>query len=177
MNEKNMISFVIQELEKLGVIKKNLSTYDSTIKLLREYPKLKESIQDRKEQIEDLENFGLSKSSKSITKIPDSSLRMEDDEIISNNINYLKQHIYRTEVIVRYIDKIVNKFKNDKYFDSIRLYFFEGKTNEQIADHFIKKYNKESILPETVRINKNRLVREMQTYFFPNDVISEILGY
>ena len=78
---------------------------------------------------------------------------------------------------VPFIDKIVNKFKNDKYFDSIRLYFFEGKTNEQIADHFIKKYKKESILPETIRTNKNRLVREMQTYFFPNDVISEILGY
>ena len=177
MNEKNVISFVIQEQEKIGVIKKNLSTYDSTIKPLREYPKLKESIIDRKEQIRDLEGYGLSKSSKSITKIPDSSIRLEDEEIIANNISSLKQHIYRTEVVVRYIDKIVNKFKNDKYFDSIRLYCFEGKTNEQIADHFIRKYKKESILPETIRTNKNRLVREMQTYFFPNDVISEILGY
>ena len=177
MNEKNVISFVIQELEKIGVIKKNLSTYDSTIKLLREYPKLKESIIDRKEQIRDLEGYGLSKSSKSITKIPDSSIRLEDEEIIANNISSLKQHIYRTEVVIRYIDKVISKVKNDKYFDSIRLYFFEGKTNEQIADYFIQKYKKESILPETIRVNKNRLVRELQTFFFPNDVISEILGY
>lgn len=177
MNEKSIVSLVIKELEQIGVIKKNLSTYDSTVKLLREYPKLKESVIDRKEQIKDLESYGLSKSSKSITKIPVNSLKLEEDEIIANNINSLKQHIFRTEVVIRYIERVINRFKQDKYFDSIRLYFFEGKTNEQIADYFMKKHKKESILPETIRLNKNRLIREMQSYFFPNDIISEILGY
>lgn len=177
--DKEIVKIVLDELENRGIIKKNLNSFDNTVQLLYQYPKLKDSIKDRKEQIKDLKSYGLQEKSKSITAISmNNAKKDDDDELIQSNISSLKQHIHRTEVILKYIDSIIDKFKRDKYYEVIRLYYFEHKTHDQIAEYLDSKKNKDSnTSPETIRQNKNRLIREMKTYFFPNDVITEILGY
>lgn len=177
IDRKEVVKIVIDELDNRGIIKRNLNSFDNTIKLLYEYPKLKESIKDREEQIEDLKKYGIPSKSKSITSINMGTKREEEDEIIEDNINSLKQHIYRTKVVIRYIDRVLEKIKNDKYYDVIRLYYFEKKTLEQIAEYFDKKRNKDATSPETIRTNKTRLIYEIKTYLFPNDTLTEILGY
>ena len=177
IDKKEIVKLVIDELDNRGIIKRNLNSFDNTIKLLYEYPKLKESIKDREEQIEDLKKYGIPSKSKSMTSINIGTKREEEDEIIEDNINSLKQHIYRTKVVIRYIDRVLEKIKNDKYYDVIRLYYFEHNTHEQVAEYFYRKLDRETISAESIRKNKNRLINQIKTYLFPNDTITEILGY
>lgn len=178
ISTKEIVGIVITELEKRNIIKRNLSTFKNTEQLLFDYPKLKESIKDRKEQIKDYQEYGLPGKSKSITSINSNSKKEDMDDIISNSISSLKKDIYRTEVVIKFIDTVLQRFKNDPYYEMIKLYFFERKTYEQIAAEFDKrKNNGNSIAISTLASNKNRIVRELQKYIFPNDYLYQMLGY
>lgn len=178
ISTKEIVGIVITELEKRNIIKRNLSTFKNTEQLLFDYPKLKESIKDRKEQIKDYQEYGLPGKSKSITSINSNSKKEDVDDIISNSISSLKKDIYRTEVVIKFIDTVLQRFKNDPYYEMIKLYFFERKTYEQIAAEFDKrKNNGNSIAISTLASNKNRIVRELQKYIFPNDYLYQMLGY
>lgn len=63
INNKEIVGIVIDELEKRSIIKKNYSTYKNTERILYDYPKLKDTIVERKEQIKELskDNQKLSK--------------------------------------------------------------------------------------------------------------------
>ena len=53
LSQKEIIKIVLNELEKRNIIRSNFSTYKNTEQILRDYPKLKQSIKDRQEQIND----------------------------------------------------------------------------------------------------------------------------
>ena len=180
MNNKEIVSLVIDELEKRSIIKKNCSTYKNTERILYDYPKLKESIKDRKEQIKEYKNFGLPSKSKSITSFSLSSSkdRKDVEDILEQTIRSLTKDIYKTEVVIKFIDRVLDRFKNDPYISIISLYYFEGKTHEQIAEIFDKKKNNsKSIASTTIANNKYRLIKELQKYIFPNDYLYQLLGY
>lgn len=177
--KKEIIGIVLNELESRGIIRKGMDTFKKTEKLLYEYPSLKESITKRKEQIQDLKQYGLQQKSKSITGIFSGGQKEDEDTIIQNNIQSLQQHIYRTEVVIKHIDSVLSTIKDDKYYEVIKEYYFENKTFEQIAEYFDNKLNKQDRLTsqETIRLNKNRLINKIKTLLLPNDLITELLGY
>lgn len=178
-NNKEIVSIVITELQKRNIIKNNLSTYKNTEQILYDYPKLKKSIQDREEQIKDYKNYGLPSKSKSITKISHNIKRNDVEDIIEQSINNLSKDIYKTTVIIKFVDKVLDRFKNDPYIDIINLYYFENKTHEQIAEIFDQKRNNidKTIASTTIASNKYRLIKELQKYIFPNDYLYQLLGY
>ena len=74
---------------------------------------------------------------------------------------------FESEVIINRVDRILKKFKTDKYIEIIKLKYFEKRTQQEISDYFAKD-------PATIWRNNKRLINEIKVYFFPNDVISEI---
>lgn len=179
MNNREIISLVIDELEKRSIIKKNCSTYKNTERILYDYPKLKESIKDRKEQIKEYKEFGLPNKSKSITVYSKTNgPRKDTEDLLEQTVKSLTKDIYKTEVVIKFIDRVLDRFKNDPYISIIHLYYFEGKTHEQIAEVFDKKSTSaKSIAATTIANNKYRLVKELQKYIFPNDYLYQLLGY
>lgn len=178
INNKEIVGIVIDELEKRSIIKKNYSTYKNTERILYDYPKLKDTIVERKEQIKELKDYGIPNKSKSITSISTNSFRQDADDIIEQSIKNLNKDIYKTEVIIKFIDRILNKFKDDPYISVIKLYYFENKTHEQIAELYDqKKKISRPTAPTTIANNKYRLVKELQKYIFPNDYLYNLLGY
>lgn len=179
-NEKReTINMVIDELQKRNIIKNNFSTFKNTEQILFDYPKLKESIKDRKNQIKDYQDYGLPEKSKSITAISHNPIHQDKEDIIFSSIQGLKKDIYKTEVVIKFIDSVLERFKDDPYYEIIKYYFFQKKTYEQIATIFDnkKKKNDKPIAISTIATNKNRLVRELQKYIFPNDYLYQLLGY
>ena len=172
MNNREIVSVVIDELEKRAIIKKNCSTYKNTERILYDYPKLKESIKDYKE-------FGLPNKSKSITAFSKSNgPRQEAEDLLEQTVKSLTKDIYKTEVVIKFIDRVLDRFKNDPYISIITLYYFEGKTHEQIAEIFDKRSSStKSIASTTIASNKYRLIKELQKYIFPNDYLYQLLGY
>ncbi len=178
-NPNEIIKIVIDELEKRNIIKPNLSTFKNTERLLFDYPKLKESIEERKNLISEYKKYGLPEKSKSITSIKENVLHQDKEDILANSITNLEKDIYKTEIVIKYIDRLLEKFQNDPYYVIINLYFFEHKTYEQIA--YIldskRKIVDKPIAISTIAANKNRIIKEMQKYFFTNDYIYQLFGY
>lgn len=170
MNESEVIKLVLTELEKRGIIKNNDSTFKNVELLLYNYNALKASIKDREEQIRDLKNYGIQEKSSSITTIVENVQKQSKSEQIENAINSLEQHIYRTKVFLRYIDRVIKKFETDEYYSIIKLKYFKGKSIEQIAEAMNRDIS-------TISRNKNRLINELRPLLLPNDVISNIFNY
>lgn len=170
MNEKEITKLVISELDSLGLIKKNNNTFKNTESMLYSYNKIKESIKQRKTQIKDLKKYGIPKKSKSIVTMSDNSIKLEENDILDNTIKNIEKSIIKTKVVLKYIDHILSKFRNDDYYSIIELKYFKNKTVEEIAEILEKDVS-------TVSRNKNRLINEIKIYLLPNDVISDILGY
>lgn len=176
--KRETIKIVINELEARGYIKKDNSSFKNTERLLFNYIKLKESIDDRKEQIKELKDVGIPSKSKSITSISKASIIMDKDDLLDESIRSLSKHIERTKIIINHVDRVLNKFKDDPYFEIIRLYYFEGMSYEQIAEFYDNKANKNNpTAVSTIGRNKNRLVNEIKVLLLPNDFLSEVLGY
>ena len=90
--------------------------------------------------------------------------------LIDNAIESLQQHIFRTKVFIKYIDKIIKKLEKDEYYPIIKLKYFKGKSIEEIAE-ILKKDS------STISRNKNRLINELKPLLLPNEVISNIFNY
>lgn len=58
--------------------------------------------------------------------------------------------------------------REDEYFEIIPMCFFEGQTNEQIAEYF-------DVSVRAVRRNKARLINALKVYLFADDCLKEIL--
>lgn len=161
---KEITSFIFEELSKRNLLRKGNSTYQNTESLLYKYNDLKNSIEDREEEIEEIKISGLRAKSKSILKMPEGTHNGDlEEEIIEGLILDIK----KTQLVVNRIDRIIKKFSTDKYIDIIKLKYFEGKTQQEISDHFEKDTS-------TIWRNNKRLINEMKVYFFPNDVVKEL---
>nr|DAJ91891.1 MAG TPA: Protein of unknown function (DUF1492) [Caudoviricetes sp.] len=178
VSKKEISNIVLNELEARGFIKNNYSTFKNVERILYEYPKLKASINEREKEISELKRYGIQEKSKSITGLSSNSMKKAKEDIIDDSIDNLKKHIFKTKVIIKHIESVINTLKNDPYFDIIHLKYFEGKTHEQIAEYIDKKNNKkETTSTSTIAANKNRLIESIRPLLLPNDLIGELLGY
>ena len=170
MNETDIVKIVLVELEKRGLIKQNDNTFKNVELLLYNYEAIKDSIKEREEQIKDLKTYGIKEKSSSITMIVENIQKQSKSELIDNAIESLQQHIFRTKVFIKYIDKVIKKLEKDEYYPIIKLKYFKGKSIEEIAE-ILKKDS------STISRNKNRLIDELKPLLLPNEVISNIFNY
>lgn len=178
ISKKEITSLVLNELEIRGFMKRNFSTFKNIERILYEYPKLKDSISEREKEIKELKEYGLQEKSKSITGLFEGGIKKDKQEIIEESIVTLKAHIFKTKVIIKHIDSVLSKIKDDPYYDIIPLKYFQNLSYEQIAEHIdIKNNKKTSTATSTIATNKNRLIEELRPLILPNDLIGELLGY
>lgn len=159
--------YIIELLNKLGVLRRFNSTYKSTEALLYRYNDLKKSIEDREEEIEEIKLCGLRGKSKDIVQMPQGSHNKDYENLESEIIDGLVKDIKKTQLIINRIDRILSKHKDDPYIEIIKFKYFEKKTQQEIADYFEKD-------PTTIWRHTQRLINEIKVYLFPNDVIEEL---
>ena len=164
---REIAKYTVDLLTKMNVLRKPNGTYKNTEALLYRYNDLKKSIKNREEEISEIEQYGLRGKSTSITKLPSSGSRNEDRDLEQEIIDGLTVDIKKTQLVVNRIDRIVKKYKHDKYGEIIKLKYFEGKTQQEIADYFEKD-------PTTIWRQNQRIINEIKVYLFPNDVIDEL---
>jgi len=167
---REIAKYTVDLLTKMNVLRKPNGTYKNTEALLYRYNDLKKSIKDREEEISEIEQYGLRGKSTSITKLPSSGSRNEDRDLEQEIIDGLTVDIKKTQLVVNRIDRIVKKYKHDKYGEIIKLKYFEGKTQQEIADYFEKD-------PTTIWRQNQRIINEIKVYLFPNDVIDELRAW
>jgi RNA polymerase sigma factor (sigma-70 family) len=160
------------ELRKQGLLKDNKRTpFQKTEILLYNYNNFKAAIQDKYEQIEAIKKVGLPKRSTSITTFsssPTYEIKTDSDKA-EEKIEAIEQSIQVTKNFISVIDAALDMLKDDHYFDIIRMKYFEGKTREEIAEHF-------DVDVSTISRNKNRLINLLQIRLFSDEVIYQIFS-
>jgi len=166
----NVVQELLIELKKKGFIKHNKQTaFQKTEQLLYNYMNFKQVIVDKQKVIEQIKQEGIQKRSKSIVNFTGNyQLDTRNDfEKAEEQIEALENSIMITKRYIEIIDAALSKLEDDKYYDLIRLRYFEGKTREEIAEYF-------DVDVATVSRNKNRLINILKIHLFSDEVICEI---
>lgn len=167
------VDVVFDTLRKNGFeIKEKKSTFQRTEQLLYLVPKLKQAIKHNKNRIKDLEENGLQKiqSGKGVHVVPATTpYKPDEEELVQKEISKLNQRNKIVNSSIKWINEILLTFKEDKYYELIRLKYYENKTREEIAEYF-------ECDVKTISRNRNRIVNDLKGMLFPNDSINE-LGY
>ena len=175
VNIQNLIDVVQElliELKKKGFTKHNKQTaFQKTEQLLYNYMNFKQVIIDKQKHIDFIKENGIQKKSKSIVSYSGNHQvdTRTDDEKANEQIEALENSILITKRYIAVIDDALSKISNDKYYDLIRLRYFEGKTREEIAEYF-------DVDVATISRNKNRLINTLKIYLFSDEVIKEIFS-
>ncbi|QNO14936.1 sigma-70 family RNA polymerase sigma factor [Alkalicella caledoniensis] len=161
---------VVSELKKQGLLKdKRQTPFQKTETLLYNYKNFKAAIEDKLEQIKEIELVGLPKRSPSITSFSSSGsneVKSESDKV-EEKISAIDNSIQDTRRFISIIDAALDSLKKDTYFDIIRLKYFEGMNGEDIAEYY-------QVDVRTIARNKNRLINKLQIRLFSDEVIGQL---
>lgn len=177
----NLINYTVQkavdnsilELKRQNlIIEGKQSPFQKTETLLFNVNNFKAVIKDKEEEIAELRQFGLRKKSASITSFSGNTGLIEvksDAEKVEDKIEMIEFSISTTRNFIKIIDDAVSSLKGDPYYDLIPMRYFEGCSQEEIAEHF-------DCDVRTIRRNKNRLINLLQIRLFSDEVIRQIFA-
>lgn len=163
---------VVLELKKQGMLKDKKETpFQKTEKLLYNYNNFLESVRDREKMIEELENGSVDIKSRSITSFstaPVSGFTSEAEKKADEIENH-KNQIRVTKNFISTIDSALELISGEKYYEIIRMWYFEGKSREEIADYY-------RVDVKTITRNKNKLINRLQIRLFSDEYITQIFA-
>lgn len=173
---------VVEALESKGLLgtpqpkekpDKTKSAYAKTEALLYHYNGFKRIIQERKKEIETLRTCGVPKKSASIVEYTPKSntpkgIKLEDETVESMIVN-VERGVETTLRVIESIDSAMDKLKGDPYYDILPMTYFEGRTQDDIADHL-------GCSQVSVSKNKNRIVKELALLLFTDQAIKDMIG-
>ena len=156
---------IIDKLDKERKLQKEETAYHKTEKLLTYYTVFKKKLKERDEALKDtvikktsvMGNLG-NESHCQTYEIKSDYEKLEDKK------EDLMKLYEKYQIIVTMVDLALKEIKDDKYYEVIDLYYF-------------KKYRWEDIEEEldldnsVIYRNKKRLITELSTILFPEDLI------
>jgi RNA polymerase sigma factor (sigma-70 family) len=89
------------------------------------------------------------------------------EEILKNYPRFKLSDQPYTKKLCDKIETAMNTIKDDYYYDVISLYYFEGKTREEVAE----RYNTSET---TISRNKKRLIDALSAILFSDDLIFQL---
>ncbi len=148
------------------------TAYQKTETLLYNYNGFKRVIQERYDEIDELKRVGIPKKSTSIVEYTPHTGKVSSivlpEESVESAVQERLRSVQGTVQVVELIDKCMLALKNDPYYCILEMRYFEGRTQEDIAEHL-------GCSQVTVSKNKNRLVKELSLRLFPNLIAEEMM--
>lgn len=164
---------VVEILKKSNLVKDNSKTaYQKTEQLLYNYQNFKKIIAKRELEIETIKKYGVPQRSTSIVGFSSKSSKTPgmilEADAVECAVQTVQANMYDTVQAVSLIDKAMESLKNDPYYKIIEMVYFEGRTQEEIADYF-------GVTQVTISKNKSKLVKQLAIEIFPNQAVLEML--
>jgi hypothetical protein len=158
----------VEELKNNRMIKKEISYYRKVELLLYNYENLKDAVKQKDEDIEHIQKNGLPQSSGSIIVYQTSRGGISAEERYMQIIEKYKVEKIETEREIARIENTLEKIKQDKYFNIIRIKYLENNSDQKITDEFIaEKLNYDR---STITKHRKRLMNRLMTIFFPESL-------
>lgn len=162
---------IVERLRSSNLLKDELSYYRRVELALMNLNALKEAVKQKDEELEDLEKYGLPEKSKSIVIYSSSGGNTVEDRYIEKREKILMEKA-ETERDIEKIEKALNKIREDKYFEIIKMKYLEKREDEKITDEDVAEALGRD--RTTIIRNKKRLINKLKTIMFPQS-IKEIL--
>lgn len=170
MNEKDIVKVVITELTERGLLKKKISTFETTKELLRNLNRIESSVKRTQKQINSLNNTvkGL------VPKVPSGTNFDKTDgetlisvDQIDQKINSLKQSQIIIKEFVKYVKDLIDEVLSDDEQDLISKFYFEKKDiNDLCAEYDCEQ--------STIYRRLNRYINLINVELFPEKYIDEL---
>ena len=161
---------LVGKAEKIPMSEKN--AYTKTKSLLFNYCGFKKIVAERMEEIEQIKKYGVPQKDGSIVAYSSKSNTVRGtvlkEESVEKAVDNVLCAIQPTVDALALIDKCMGEMKYDPYYRILEMRYFEGRTQEDIADEF-------GCSQVTISKNDKRLVRELSMRLFPNQAINELL--
>lgn len=169
---KLIVNKVLNELKSKKLISTGKNSFKSTEKLLYSFNALPEALKLINEEISKLERDykelkPTNIKTKTIILDEDNNTYVYGNESLETRISELKQIAAKTKSQIRIVKKALEKIENDKYYKIISLYYFDGLTQEIVAE-------KLDVSTGTISANRSRLINILKVYIFPDTFINEL---
>lgn len=171
---------VVKTLKKEGLIGKaekqpmgEKNAYSKTKSLLYNYVGFKKIVAARMDEIDEIKQHGVPQKDGSIVAyssktnvVNDTVLKEESvDKAVANILCAIRPTVEAIELI----DKCMKEISTDPYYKILEMRYFEGRTQEDIADEF-------GCSQVNISKNDSRLVRELSMRLFPSQAVNEMLN-
>lgn len=178
---KMIATAVVDTLEERGLVSsanakpevKQKTAYQKTELLLYNYNSFKKTIDERMLEIETLKTCGVPSKSTSIVEYTPGTTSARGirtvQESVDCAIRSVQASVHDTVQAISLIDKCMESLKGDPYYCILEMRYFEGRTQEDIADYL-------GVSQVSVSKNKKRLIKELSIKIFPNQAITEMLA-
>ena len=156
-----------------GKRKSDKSAYQKTEQLLYNYRGFQKIVHERQLEIDEIRTYGVPQGSGNVGERVQSSRNVQGfvlpEEAVENAVRRVEASMRHTVQALALIDRCMLMLVNDPYHAILAMFYFEGRTLEDISVHF-------GVDPATISRNKSRLVRELAMRIFPDEVIQEYIG-
>ena len=147
------------------------TAYQKTEQLLFNYNGFLKIVEERKQEIADLRKYGVpGKSACAGGERVQTSRNVQGlmtfDESVEIAVTNIEKSFEDVNKAIRMVDSALDKIKHEPYYNIISLFYFNGCTLEDIGVQFGCDHS-------TISRNKNKLVKAMSMWLFPNDVAKE----
>lgn len=152
----------METLKSNKYLKDTLSYFKKTEILLYNYPKLKLAVDQKQEDIDYIEKNGLPGKSKSIVMYSSSGGGSSSERYLELIEKYKAEKV-ETERDIKRIEAALKKVSKEKYYEIIKLKYFDGLKDEEIALKIEKDMT-------TVYRNRKRLINDIKVILFPESI-------
>lgn len=175
ISEKDMkliVNKVLNDLKTKKLISTCKNSFKSTEKILYSFEALPEALKLINEEISKLE---IDYKKLRPTNIKTNTIILNEEyqtyvygnESLETRISELKQIAIKTKSQIRIVNQALKKIEDDKYYKIIPLYYFDGLTQEMVAE-------KLEVSTGTISSNRSRLVNMLKVYIFPDTFMNEL---
>lgn len=149
------------------------TAYQKTEQLLYNYRGFCRIVEESKQEIEDLRKYGVPGTCGGVKEYVNKGGMPQglvlDDERVEAAIAQVERSVSEVVRVLALIDKCLKTLQRDPYYEVIKLRYFDGRTQEDIAIDF-------KCDQTTISRNRARLVKELSLKLFPNEYIAEMMS-
>ena len=155
------------------VSKAERTAYQKTEQLLYNYMGFKRIVEESKQEIAELREFGVPQKCGAVGERVQTSRSVQGivlpEESVEAAVQAVEARVHDTVGVINMIDKAMAALRFDPYYKILEMRYFEGRTQEDIAVTF-------GCNQTTIARNKSRLVKELAMRLFPDQVANEIMN-
>jgi hypothetical protein len=168
---------VLDGLAKYGMMpvqpapkpKRKKNAVEKTETLLLNYENFKRAVEEKHQEIADIKKYGVGMRRDNV-HVQTSTIRgiVLEEETVESAVHNVQTGIDSIVRVICAIDSAMTTLRSDPWYDILEMRYFEGRTQEDIADYY-------GCAQSTVSANKDRLLKELALRLFPDIVLQEML--